>query len=175
MAADPRLRASDKDRERAASQLGESHARGRIDAEEFAERLDKVFEAKTIAELDELTADLPPVDLYPLPAASLPRDRSRYRALPADDVLGRVEAGVSRLPSVAWPAAWGSWLVVTLVCTVLLLVSGNWWPLAWTAAVGAAMACGWAVRRARRSGGGSGGGSGPPGEPPGQIGPVGGA
>ncbi len=164
MEIDPPIRASDQDRERTASQLRESHARGRLDAEEFNERLDKVFEAKTLAELDELTEDLPPVDLYPLPSASLPRGRPVSMELPAESVLRHVETGMERLPSRAWPAAWGSWLVVSLVCTVLGLVSGAWWPLAWAAACGALMAGGWMVGRARRHGGPGDGG------PPREIG-----
>jgi len=166
MAPDPPIRASDQDRERTASQLRESHARGRLDPEEFNDRLDKVFEAKTLAELDELTADLPPVDLYPLPSASLPRSRPASMELPAESVLRHVEAGIERLPSRAWPAAWGSWLVVSLICTVLGLVSGSWWPLAFAAACGAVMAGGWVLGRARRHGGPGDGGTREIGGPP---------
>ncbi len=55
MATDPKLiRASDQDRDRTAQLLREHHAVGRLDAEEFTERLDKVFTAKTMGDLDEL-------------------------------------------------------------------------------------------------------------------------
>jgi hypothetical protein len=78
MVADPRIRASDEDRDRAASLLREHHAVGRLTPEEFSERLDKVYEAKTIGDLDELLADLPSIDLYRLPHASIrPGRRSR--------------------------------------------------------------------------------------------------
>src|SRR5258708_20838764 len=73
MAADPRIRASDEDRERVVSLLREHHAAGRLTAEEFNERLDKAYAAKTVGELDELMADLPAMDLYRLPDASLRR------------------------------------------------------------------------------------------------------
>jgi hypothetical protein len=74
MTSDPGLiRASDQDRDRTARLLREHHALGRLDPEEFNERLDKVFLAKTIGDLDELTADLPAVDPYPLPTSSLSR------------------------------------------------------------------------------------------------------
>src|SRR5882724_5608264 len=46
MPGDPRLRASDADRERTAALLREHHAVGRLTAEEFEERLNKVFAAK---------------------------------------------------------------------------------------------------------------------------------
>ncbi len=152
MPSGPPIRASDTDRERTASQLREHHALGRLDPQEFSDRLDKVYEAKTVADLDELTADLPHIDLYPLPSSSLPR-YSVSTGLPSSSVLHQVAGGIERLPSRAWPAAWGSWLMVTLVCVVLLLVSGNAWPLAWAGLAGAAMAVGWSVRRARRHGG----------------------
>jgi hypothetical protein len=155
MSSSPPIRASDRDRERTASQLREHHALGRLDAQEYHDRLDKVYEAKTVADLDELTADLPVVDIYPLPSASLRRHHVRP-GLPASSVLSQMEAGIERLPSTAWPAAWGGWLVVTFICVVLLL-TGNPWPLAWAGIAGAVMAGGWMVRRARRHGGGTAG------------------
>jgi hypothetical protein len=84
MPGDPRIRASDTDRDRTASLLREHHAEGRLTAEEFHERLDQALAAKTRGELDELLADLPGIDLYRLPAAGIrpappgmPRSRSR--------------------------------------------------------------------------------------------------
>ena len=48
MPADPSIRASDDDRDRAATLLREHHAVGRLTADEFNERLDKVYAAKTM-------------------------------------------------------------------------------------------------------------------------------
>ena len=59
MIRDPNLRASDADREATADRLRQHHTDGRIDADEFQERLDKCFAAKTVGELTELTRDLP--------------------------------------------------------------------------------------------------------------------
>jgi hypothetical protein len=53
------MRASDSDRERVAEALREAAAEGRLDLEELNERLDLVFAAKTYAELEPITADLP--------------------------------------------------------------------------------------------------------------------
>jgi len=75
MADDPKIRASDEDRDRTAALLREHHAVGRLTPEEFAERLDKVYTAKTVGELDELMTDLPAIDLYRLPDASLAHRR----------------------------------------------------------------------------------------------------
>jgi hypothetical protein len=72
MSGDPKgVRASDADRERTASLLREHHAVGRLTAEEFNERVEKAFAAKTIGDLDGLLADLPAIDLYQLPAAGI--------------------------------------------------------------------------------------------------------
>jgi hypothetical protein len=68
---DPRLRASDADRERTVQLLREHHAEGRLDMEEFHERLNAAYEAKTMGDLDEILADLPGIDLYRLPSAGL--------------------------------------------------------------------------------------------------------
>jgi Domain of unknown function (DUF1707) len=75
MASDPRMRASDADRDRTAAYLREHLAAGRLTAEEFSERLDQAYEAKTLGELDQVLADLPGIDLYELPDATLRRSR----------------------------------------------------------------------------------------------------
>ena len=56
-----RLRASDADRDRAASVLNEALAQGRLTAGEHSERLDSVYAAKTQGELVPLIDDLPAV------------------------------------------------------------------------------------------------------------------
>ena len=99
MPGDPRVRASDADRERTASMLREHHAQGRLTAEEFNDRLDRVFAAKTIGELDALLADLPGIDLYRLPAAGIrpaPPGASRSRAVRAGG--GSAVAGAVTAP-----------------------------------------------------------------------------
>jgi hypothetical protein len=167
MAADPRIRASDEDRDRVVTLLREHHAAGRLTAEEFSERLDKAYEAKTLGELDELMSDLPAMDLYRLPDASL----QRYgRPRPgAGSYLEAVQGygGLARRPhgrfSPAWRAAWGSWFTVSLVCFVIWAISGAGylWPL-WVAAPwGAVLLGGWIA------GGHPGGGQRSHREPPG--------
>src|SRR5258708_13895677 len=106
MAYDPNTRASDADRDRTASLLREHLAAGRLTPEEFSERLDRAFSARTVGEIDALLADLPGIDLYRLPDAALPRRpqqsdtaRLRRRGHPA-----------------AWRTAWGCWFTVVLIC-----------------------------------------------------------
>ncbi|SFF46606.1 protein of unknown function [Actinacidiphila alni] len=57
--ADADLRASDADRDRIADILREALAEGRLDAGEHSERLDRVYAAKTLGELQPLVRDLP--------------------------------------------------------------------------------------------------------------------
>lgn len=53
------LRAGDADREATADHLRRSHSEGRLDSDEFATRIDRCYDAKTIRELQRLVADLP--------------------------------------------------------------------------------------------------------------------
>ena len=62
---DPNMRAGDADRERLVEQLREHHAAGRLTLDEFDERMQKAYAAKTYGELSTLTRDLP-VDLAEL-------------------------------------------------------------------------------------------------------------
>ena len=123
MASDPRMiRASDADRDRTAALLREHHAAGRLTAEEFSERLDKTYAAKTLGELDDLLADLPGIDLYQLPDASLPRKGRPPGTPPLPWLMAPGSAGRF---SPAWRAAWGSWLSVSLTAFIIWLVTGH--------------------------------------------------
>jgi hypothetical protein len=145
------MRASDRDRDLTADLLREHHALGRLDPAEFAERLDKSFNAKTVDELDELTADLPAIDRYPLPAASLPRNRTIHNDLPASYIFSEpytakasIWHGSGRLAP-GWLAAWASWATITLICYISWLLSDSPWPLLVAGAVGAVMGARWVV------------------------------
>jgi hypothetical protein len=130
MVADPRIRASDDDRDRTAALLREHHAVGRLTAEEFSERLDRAYAATTVGDLDELLADLPAIDLYRLPHASLPGYQApqghRPGPLPVPRPPATVAAGGRFSP--AWAAAWGSWATLSVVTFVIYLASGGGYP-----------------------------------------------
>lgn len=67
----PELRASDADRDRVAERLRDALAEGRLDMEEFEERLEAAYRSRTYAELEPLTRDLPPAGVpspHPLAA-----------------------------------------------------------------------------------------------------------
>ncbi|NUS79305.1 MAG: DUF1707 and DUF2154 domain-containing protein [Streptomyces sp.] len=55
----PELRAADADRERVAEILRDALAEGRLDMEEFEERLEATYKARTYGELTPITRDLP--------------------------------------------------------------------------------------------------------------------
>jgi hypothetical protein len=123
MPGDPRLRASDADRERIAQLLREHHAVGRLTAEEFEARLEKAFTARTLGELDELLDDLPAIDLYQLPSAGIRPARRGGSGLER-----RVEDGLlpaRTMPWITWVA--GSALIVALWLAAGVLVGGAAW------------------------------------------------
>ena len=116
------VRAGDADRDRTVAALGEGMAAGRLTAEEFHQRLDLAYAARTRGELDRLVADLPATDLGQLPSAALdrpaarPRSAGRRPSWPAEAQAGRL--------SPAWRAAWGSWLAISLFLFAIWLLSG---------------------------------------------------
>lgn len=74
------LRAGDADRETVAQRLRAAHADGRLDVSEVEERLTAAYAAKTLGDLEPLTADLPPDEAgYRAGAEARPRSRSRLR------------------------------------------------------------------------------------------------
>ena len=86
---DPHTRISDSDRERAMADLAMHYADGRLDHEEYDERLDAIWTARTRADLALLFSDLPrPAVTYPV-AKPAPRRRRGFRVplLPALAVL----------------------------------------------------------------------------------------
>ncbi|MEV7138601.1 DUF1707 SHOCT-like domain-containing protein [Streptomyces tauricus] len=76
------LRASDADRDRIADMLRDAHAEGRLTADEHAERVEEVFRAKTVGELEPLVRDLP--------AAHRPRPSAAFAAAPSRPVPGAI-------------------------------------------------------------------------------------
>ena len=117
------MRAGDSDRDAAAERLRSAHAEGRLTVEEFHERLDAAFAARTLGDLAELTADLP----------AGPRRKRVARTGDEAEVAAREHHGGQR-------AAWGSWATGSLVTTGVWFASGlsdqhwgSYWP-AWVVA-----------------------------------------
>ena len=79
------MRASDEEREATVNTLKRHLADGRLDWEEFSERMDRAYAARTRPELDALVGDLPRVAPTPPPAAATGRFsgwRARLRRIP---------------------------------------------------------------------------------------------
>jgi Domain of unknown function (DUF1707) len=113
MASQPSLRIGDREREAVASELREHYAQGRLSLEEFNQRVDAVFAAKTQRDLSRITSDLPHVQ----PATSLPSSglgqRRQLASLPSDELRSGPADGPAWPQAVpadaAWPAAGGHW------------------------------------------------------------------
>ena len=101
---DGHLRMSDAERDRAAAELGEHYAQGRLTVDEHAERLDRIWAARTRGELGPIFADLPGSAAPPAPS----RPAGATSARSARSARGR------RLP---WPLM--VLLVVLLAVTVV--------------------------------------------------------
>ena len=116
---EPTIRASDADRDRVAAEIREHYAQGRLDGEELGQRLDRVYAARTLDELETLRSDLP--ELAPGSPA-----RSEHAAQRAQLTRALVQRT-------------GTALVPFLVCTVVWLLSGasgSFWP-AWALLIAA--------------------------------------
>ena len=150
MPGNPRIRASDADRDRVTALLREHHAAGRLTAEEFHERMEQALGAKTLGEFDELMSDLPAIDLYQLPDASLRRAPPHLgqSLLPADP------GGGSPARFAPGTVAMGVWAAVTSALIAIWAVAavvggGTWFP--WWALI--ALPWIWViVRRSQRNG-----------------------
>ena len=79
---DPRQRIGDAERERATSLLAQHYADGRLDHEEYDERLDAIWTARTQQDLAVLFADLPRPVAAPRPAPLAVRRRKPLPFLP---------------------------------------------------------------------------------------------
>ncbi|GGX89348.1 DUF1707 SHOCT-like domain-containing protein [Streptomyces fructofermentans] len=84
----PELRASDADREQVAEVLRDALAEGRLDMEEFEERLEATYAARTYKALEPITRDLPaPGVSAPSPAVSMVKRPDGGRGW-ADRIVG---------------------------------------------------------------------------------------
>jgi hypothetical protein len=107
-----KLRASDADRERVAEVLREAAGDGRLTMDELDERLDAAYAAKTYAELEPVTHDLPDAGAAAAPAVrpAVSADPTRFGGEPTSSMAIAILGGFSRK---------GDWVVpreFTAVC-----------------------------------------------------------
>jgi hypothetical protein len=92
------LRASDADRESVANVLREAAGDGRLTMDELDQRLDAVYAAKTYAELEPITHDLPDAGAAnaPAPSRAAPRDPARFGGAPTSSGAVAILGGFTR-------------------------------------------------------------------------------
>jgi hypothetical protein len=93
------MRASDADRERIANVLREAAGDGRLTMDELDERLDAVYAAKTYAELEPITHDLPGAGtdyVPPVPSPTATRDPARFGGEPTSQGAVAILGGFTR-------------------------------------------------------------------------------
>lgn len=113
---DGSLRASDADRERVAEVLRQHCQAGRLDVDEYADRVARAYQARTLPELFALTAGLPHPD------AVVPSGGWALRPR---------RAGRPRAPSVLATLAPRRWAVVGFVVALAALVISVYGPVGW--------------------------------------------
>ncbi|GAA5021831.1 DUF1707 domain-containing protein [Actinopolymorpha pittospori] len=113
------VRASDADRQRIAEVLRDAAGEGRLTLEELDERLDGVFAAKTYADLERFTSDLP-ADFAA--SAALARTAPTPKAVASND---RVTGGTARhafsVAVLSGATRRGAWLVPPAYTTVAFM------------------------------------------------------
>jgi uncharacterized membrane protein len=133
MTAGPGFRIGDAEREAAATRLREHYAQGRLTLEEFQQRLDAVFAARTDVDLAKISADLPHTSAYPPPwppqqPAGNTRARQPGSARQAGDArqLGTGSGPGYRRPNPVRSWAWSTFALIALAVVII----GFSWPFA---------------------------------------------
>jgi Domain of unknown function (DUF1707) len=114
---DPDLRVSDAERTEVADRLGKHYGDGRLDQEEFNERVDRAMSAKTQSDLSGLFTDLPDLDAPDVPARR-PRPGHHNRLLPVVLFVVLVVIAGHALTSFFVPG----WLTFVLLAAIVLYV-----------------------------------------------------
>jgi signal transduction histidine kinase len=130
------MRAGDRDRELIAEILREQHLAGRLDSDELEHRLERCLAAKSYAELDALTADLPIREApgwapSPMPSRVV-ADRGRRETIRSmRRVLGQLAVLVAILLLAIWALSghgyfWPAWAWFGLALPFALDASIRW-------------------------------------------------
>lgn len=125
------LRASDEQRDRAAQDIREHFAAGRLDEDELDQRVQAAYSAKTQQELDRLLADLPKLPASPAQRkAELVERRRQLQRRMIQEAGGGL--GLFAICSVIWLASGGHhgsgsfWPVWILVVVLIPLLRNGW-------------------------------------------------
>ncbi len=120
MAAAPGIRIGDADREALAGELREHYAHGRLTLEEFQQRLDSTFTARTDLDLRRITADLPHQPARPAAAPTWTPVRA-----PADQSQRGQQSGWGQRRSGFGAFATVAWLLLAVLLVTSLIGHGG--------------------------------------------------
>ena len=118
------MRAGDSDRQAVADRLKVALDEGRLDLNEYDERLQQTYAAKTYADLDGLLSDLP---------GTVPPQQSQVAAYQRPAAPGQPPAAPRQSHPLAWVGPYGG---VVLVCVLIWALSSAssghltyFWPI----------------------------------------------
>jgi hypothetical protein len=128
MSDDSRIRASDAERELAAEALREHYAAGRLSAEDLSDRLEAVYRATTVSELEGVRGDLPQL---PVPAGVRRAELAERRTELRRHLLQQAGGAFSpfAICTLIWAASGADspfWPVWVLIFPVLFLARNIW-------------------------------------------------
>jgi DUF1707 SHOCT-like domain len=125
---DANLRASDEQRDRAAAEIREHFAAGRLTDDELSDRVQAAYAARTQGELNALLADLPklPATRAEQRAELAQRRRELQRRLLQEAGGG---SGAFLICTIIWAASGASgffWPIFVALCVLIPLVKNGW-------------------------------------------------
>jgi len=125
------LRASDEQRDRAAQEIREHYAAGRLTDDELSDRVQAVYSARTEQELQKLLSDLPKLPASPAQQkAELAQRRSMLQRRMLQEAGGGV--GLFVICTAIWLVSGGHhgrgqfWPIIVLVVCLLPLLRNGW-------------------------------------------------
>ena len=121
----PQMKASDADRDAVVAALSEHFQAGRLTSEELEERTGRALAARTLDQLDELTADLPAPRPAGPAAPVAPPHRPGYLAMvPLVVPLATLAIIALVLGTGAGVHAWGIWWVIPVALLIARRLAG---------------------------------------------------
>jgi hypothetical protein len=121
----PQMKASDADRDAVVAALSEHFQAGRLTTEELDERTGRALTARTLGQLDELTADLP----APRPAAptgpTTPVTPLRRPWYPVMVPIAAIAIVAVVLGTSTGVHAWGVWWVIPVALLIARRLTGR--------------------------------------------------
>jgi Domain of unknown function (DUF1707) len=131
MADSPDLRASDHDRDQTAEALRAHYSAGRLDSDEFEQRLNATYAARTHRELADVSSDLPAIPPPPPPPPSAVE--VARRAVVSNELVryGAVGGGAFAVATIVWAVTgaggqfWPKWVLVVTAISIFRGLRGG--------------------------------------------------